>query len=464
MKIKWPQVWNKLKPRLKLKRKRKKPVKKNTLYRKMRAFDLRLDHRQQRRAVNVGVVDDSQRTCSNCGHTYTGRLCPQCGQAGTWQRYTLKQATLNFLDIWGLGNRPMFRTLRELFVRPGYMARDYLAGHRQFYFPPFKMLALVFVFIIFIRLLPGVEFNSLAGEIQLDNDDFTAEEMNSWWYTFYAGAIWLLDFLARNPLYEALFLSALMVVCIIIAFRPVSRYNAVETYIFLIFVMVQQYICRIPGMLLNGIEYYVSNHALSVGARNVGNTIVFGLSMVETVIMYFAWALLLLDFKQFYGLKWKSTVFRLARAVLVGWWLLFMTVFAALIPFLEEESDIQFVCLAFSLLILVPLAFWIAGKYFNKNEGQVSSLVIYCGKGLMLMSIVMVFLARYLFKHEVGAVLSSLILAAYIAVVLGLSLLPVYLYKKFRNTRFATIIAFIPVVIGALLVAVLLHSLLPFIR
>lgn len=463
MKQKLPQVWNKLKPRLKIKR--KKPVKKNTLYRKMRAFDLRFDHRRQQRVVKVEAVDDSQRTCSNCGHSYTGRVCPQCGQTGTWQRYTLKQATLNFLDIWGLGNRPMFRTLRELFVRPGYMARDYLDGHRQFYFPPFKMLALVFVFIIFIGLLPGVDFHLLLGDqIELDNEDFTAEEMNSWWYTFYSGGIWFLNFLGRNPLYEALLLSALFVVCIVIAFRPVSRYNAVETYIFLIFVFVQQSICRIPGMLLNGIEYYVSNHALSAGVRNVGTTIVFGLSMVETLIMYFALALLLLDFKQFYGLKWKSTISRLALAVLVGWWLAVMTVIAAFIPFLEDKSDILFVCIALSILILVPLAFWIAGKYFNKNEGQVSSLVIYCGKGLMLMSIFMVLLARYLFKYEVGAVLSSLILAAYIAVVLGLSLLPVYLYKKFRNTRFATIIAFIPVVIGALLVAVLLHSLLPFKR
>ena len=55
---------------------------------------------------------------------------------------------MNFLDIWGLGNRPMFRTLRELFWRPGYMVRDYLNGHRQFYFPPFKLLAVVIVFLI----------------------------------------------------------------------------------------------------------------------------------------------------------------------------------------------------------------------------------------------------------------------------------------------------------------------------
>ena len=118
------------------------------------AWSLRFDHRLQQHSM-VGSFDETERKCINCGHRYEGRICPQCGQAGTWSRYTWKQAILNFLDIWGLGNRPMFRTLRELFWRPGYMIRDYLDGHRKFYFPPFKLVAVVVVLLVFVGWLTG---------------------------------------------------------------------------------------------------------------------------------------------------------------------------------------------------------------------------------------------------------------------------------------------------------------------
>ena len=37
----------------------------------------------------------------------------------------------------------MFRTLRDLILRPGYMIRDYISGMQMAYFPPFKLLFLM---------------------------------------------------------------------------------------------------------------------------------------------------------------------------------------------------------------------------------------------------------------------------------------------------------------------------------
>ena len=54
-----------------------------------------------------------------------------------------------FLDVWGAGNRSMPRNILHLLFRPGYMIADYLKGHRQPYFPPFKML-FIFATIFFI--------------------------------------------------------------------------------------------------------------------------------------------------------------------------------------------------------------------------------------------------------------------------------------------------------------------------
>ena len=52
-------------------------------------------------------------------------------------------ALLNFLDVWGLGNRGMFRTIRDLLLRPGNMIRDYISGMQMAYVPPFKLFFLL---------------------------------------------------------------------------------------------------------------------------------------------------------------------------------------------------------------------------------------------------------------------------------------------------------------------------------
>ena len=45
----------------------------------------------------------------------------------------------------------MFRSLRDLILRPGYMIRDYLRGMQMAYFPPFKMFFLLFTLTILIQ-------------------------------------------------------------------------------------------------------------------------------------------------------------------------------------------------------------------------------------------------------------------------------------------------------------------------
>ena len=92
----------------------------------------------------VAPLSDEARECATCGTHYTGNYCPRCGQSSRIARYSFKNAVLLFLDVWGLGNRGMFRSIRDLLLRPGYMIRDYLRGMQMAYFPPFKMYFLLF--------------------------------------------------------------------------------------------------------------------------------------------------------------------------------------------------------------------------------------------------------------------------------------------------------------------------------
>lgn len=112
--------------------------------------------------------------CATCGTQFHGNYCPRCGQKANIGRYSFKTAFLLFLDVWGLGNRGMFRTIRDLLLRPGYMIRDYLSGMQMAYFPPFKMFFLV----IALYVLVESGFNiRLQNNINSDKENI-ANELN----------------------------------------------------------------------------------------------------------------------------------------------------------------------------------------------------------------------------------------------------------------------------------------------
>lgn len=97
----------------------------------------------QHKPHEVMAMAADEHDCPTCHTHYVGNYCPRCGQSAKIGRYSFKKAFLLFIDVWGLGNRGMFRTLRDLLLRPGYMIRDYLMGMQMAYFPPFKMLFLL---------------------------------------------------------------------------------------------------------------------------------------------------------------------------------------------------------------------------------------------------------------------------------------------------------------------------------
>ena len=123
---------------------------------------LRAFHIWQRKPHEVAPLSDTPRCCSSCGTAYQGNYCPRCGQAAAIGRFSFKKALLLFIDVWGVGNRGMFRSIRDLMLRPGYMIRDYLRGMQSAYFPPFKM----FFLLTALALVVEHGFSFLPGEIE----------------------------------------------------------------------------------------------------------------------------------------------------------------------------------------------------------------------------------------------------------------------------------------------------------
>ena len=102
----------------------------------------------QQRSYHVPVRNATvEHDCPTCETHFCGNFCPNCGQPAAMKRYSARLAFLHFLDAWGLGSDILYRTLRDLLLRPGYLIRDYLNGKRMAYFPPIKLMFLVLAFL-----------------------------------------------------------------------------------------------------------------------------------------------------------------------------------------------------------------------------------------------------------------------------------------------------------------------------
>ncbi len=434
----------------------KQQPKKNTWYRKLRALDLRTDRLQQQRDIIPSTVDETNRTCSNCGHVYTGRVCPQCGQVGTWARYTWKQAILNFLDIWGLGNRPMFRTLRELFWRPGYMVRDYLDGHRQFYFPPFKLLALVVLFMIFISWVTGVKADSLfegISNVSIDRFNLVGPLR-----MLAEGLWWFFELLSHNLLYEWLFIGVIEVLCVFVAFKSVSRYNLVETYIFLVYTMSLVVLLSVPEMIGKSLVRFLEAHSLMISPDSSAaklSPVAPVLTSVSEVISSIYRVLVIyfevLCFRQFYGLKWKTTIWRMLLSLLVGIGVVVVAIF--LYGSLSSENG-GYIAHGLIWILLIPIGFWLANVYMKRNKPLVSPNVIRVCKGAMLSLLFMPILSFDLFDRHIDARWSGVIVILYLPLTLVLSMLPIVLYKKYKNIW----IACLPLLPLMVLIGLVVHN------
>ena len=120
--------------------------------------------RWQRIPHRVKALSREEHDCPTCHTHYQGNYCPRCGQSAGVGRYSFKKAFLLFIDVWGMGNRGMYHTIRDLFLRPGYMARDYLKGMQMAYFPPFKMLFL-------LTTLSVIVAHGLNIKLQVNHDE-----------------------------------------------------------------------------------------------------------------------------------------------------------------------------------------------------------------------------------------------------------------------------------------------------
>ncbi len=286
--------------------------------------------------VSYPALDpEEMHTCVNCGEFFTGKYCPRCGQNGRIQRLNMKGAMESFMDVWGLGSRSMPRAMFHLLTRPGYMIGDYIRGHRQAYFPPFKMLFLLTAAALLVAyMLPDGDAAGAAAkvateevaerpaegvaphpdialaeqqEVSTDTKEESADEVTGKeearqrskllkQVDEYVSATE--DYGKRNKALSILLYQLLFTVGVWVFFRKSPRFTDIsfpETFIGQTMIASQMQLLSIIYML--------------VMLRTSEDDFALPMSLFVAV--------LLIDFKQLYGYNWLQTILRTAGAAVV---------------------------------------------------------------------------------------------------------------------------------------------------
>jgi hypothetical protein len=100
--------------------------------------------------------------CTNCGDPQTAVYCARCGERQPGHhdltvKHVLHEAVHELAHLDG----KLFRTLRELILRPGQLTREYFAGQKQRSVPPLRLFLTLFAlqFVAYTAYKPAAVYS-----------------------------------------------------------------------------------------------------------------------------------------------------------------------------------------------------------------------------------------------------------------------------------------------------------------
>ena len=105
--------------------------------------------------------------CANCGRSFSGRFCPDCGQDLEDIRRPFAEIARDFLGDFFAFDARLWRTLVPLFTRPGSLTVDYVEGRRARYVPPLKLYVFAgFLYFTIVAIGGGGPFAGFVDETE----------------------------------------------------------------------------------------------------------------------------------------------------------------------------------------------------------------------------------------------------------------------------------------------------------
>lgn len=110
-------------------------------------------------------MDSELNTCKNCGHNTRAAYCSNCGQRSSVYKVTMRETFEDLADNLFSLSAPLVITIKNLFVNPGEILREYLEGQRKKYYKPISFFILTTAVYLFLRWSIGFD---IRGDINLD--------------------------------------------------------------------------------------------------------------------------------------------------------------------------------------------------------------------------------------------------------------------------------------------------------
>lgn len=103
------------------------------------------------------------KTCLNCNYVVENRFCPNCGQENTDTRKTFHHLFIHFFEDLTHYENAFWKTIKNLFLKPASLTKEYLSGKRLSYLAPVRL----YIFISFVTFF-------LMAVFPLDNDELVS--------------------------------------------------------------------------------------------------------------------------------------------------------------------------------------------------------------------------------------------------------------------------------------------------
>lgn len=92
-----------------------------------------------------GAVVAASARCKNCGATLFGKFCANCGQSADVDVPTTMELVHELMASLSDSDSRLWRSLLYLWTRPGRLTKEYIAGRRAAYLPPFRLFLVLSV-------------------------------------------------------------------------------------------------------------------------------------------------------------------------------------------------------------------------------------------------------------------------------------------------------------------------------
>jgi hypothetical protein len=93
--------------------------------------------------------------CKNCDAAIQGKFCSSCGQQADTHRISIPHLSHELVHAITHADKGFLLLLKELVIRPGTIARQYIEGKRKKYFNPLSFIVITTALMAFISYKAG---------------------------------------------------------------------------------------------------------------------------------------------------------------------------------------------------------------------------------------------------------------------------------------------------------------------